>query len=106
MKFIKALGPFRLFLIISAIALMLCAISATIWLESELEADKLTLYVASAMVPIIFFLLLFDMLMNRVQIADKDEAEKNNYRCFIRLEAFVVLLLVASWTPFFMALLN
>lgn len=106
MKFIKSLGPFRLFLIISAIVLMLCAIFATTWLESELAADKLKLYVASAMVPIIFFLLLFDMLMNRVQIADKDEAEKGNYRCFIRLEAFVVLLLVSSWTPFFMALLN
>lgn len=106
MKFIQSLGPFRLFLIISALVLMVFAMFAIDWLESELDSDKLSLYVSSAMTPIIFFLLLFDMLMNRIQIADKEETEKNNYRCFIRLEAFVVFLLVASWTPFFMTLLN
>ena len=85
---------------------MLCALFAIGWLKSDLDADKLILYVSSAMAPIIFFLLLFDILMNRIQIADKVDDEKNIYRCFIRLEGIVVLLLVASWTPFFMFLLN
>jgi len=106
MKFIKALGPFRLFLIIGALLLMICAIFAKGWFESDLDRDQLILYVASALAPIFFFLILFDMLMNRVQIADKEETEQNNYRCFIRLEAFVVLLLVVSWTPFLLFLLN
>lgn len=106
MKFIKSLGPFRLFLIISAFVLMICAFFAIGWLESEIDEYKLALYVSSALAPIIFFLLLFDMLMNRIQISDKEGAEQNNYRCFIRLEAITVFLLVVSWTPFFMFLLN
>lgn len=106
MKFIKALGPFRLFLIIGALLLMLCAIFAKGWLESSLDGDRLMLYVSSALAPIFFFLILFDMLMNRVQIADKEKASQEDYRCFIRLEAFIVLLLVASWTPFLLFLLN
>jgi len=106
MRFIKSLGPFRLFLILSSIGLMVCSFFAIGWLESELDDRKLILYVSSALMPIFFFLLLFDMLMNRIQISDKGVEEQNNYRCFIRLEAIIVVLLVASWVPFFISILN
>ena len=63
-------------------------------------------YIAPVLVVIFIWLLLFDMLMNRVMIADKPPAERPRYRLAFRLDIALLLAIVLFWGPFYYAMLK
>ena len=62
--------------------------------------------VAPPLAVMIAFVVPLDMLMSRIYMADKHGAERGRYRRILAAEALAFLLLVAAWTPFFVALLS
>jgi hypothetical protein len=103
---IKTLGPFRWFLIICSLVLMSFAYLAMQWSDTIERSEKVTIYVAGSLVPIFFFLILFDMMMNRIQMAEKTPEQQKRFRQFTWVELIVLLLLTFSWLPFFNTVLS
>jgi hypothetical protein len=71
------------------------------------DADPMTglgvvlAYVAPALVVILFFVLMLDVLMNRVFMAERSGEEFRRFRLRMRLGLAAVALLLAFWGPFF-----
>ena len=63
-------------------------------------------YIAPVLVVIFIWLLLFDMLMTRIMLADKPPAEHPRYRRAFRLDVSLLLALLLFWGPFFYSLLR
>jgi len=101
MNIIKSLGPFRWFLIGCAVVLIAFSFLAMQWRDTLITAQKVSIYVAGSLVPIFFFLILFDMMMNRIQMAGKSAEQKLRFRQFTRVELIVLLILIFSWYPYF-----
>lgn len=66
----------------------------------------LTTLVAPVCFVIFCFLLVLDMLMTRVFMSGSIAAERQRLTLIIRSEALVLLVLLASWAPFVVALLR
>ena len=62
--------------------------------------------VAPPLAVMMAFVVPLDMLMSRIYMTDKPEAERVRYRRILTAEALAFLLLVGAWTPFFVALLS
>ena len=65
-----------------------------------------TTLVAPPLAVMMAFVVPLDMLMSRIYMADKQGAERARFRRILAAEAFAFVLLVAAWTPFFVALLS
>jgi hypothetical protein len=60
--------------------------------------------IAPALVPLLFFVLLLDMLMSRVFMTDTEGPDRARFRRILWIETGVLALLLAVWGPFFFAL--
>lgn len=56
--------------------------------------------VAPAVMMVLVFVILLDILMSRVFMADAGERERARLGTAIRIEAAVLLAMVAAWSPF------
>ena len=65
-----------------------------------------TTLVAPPLAVMMAFVVPLDMLMSRIYMTDKPEAERARFRRILAVEALAFVLLVAAWTPFFVALLS
>ena len=65
-----------------------------------------TTLVAPPLAVMMAFVVPLDMLMSRIYMTDKPDAERARYRRILAAESFAFVLLVAAWTPFFVALLS
>ena len=52
------------------------------------------------------FVVPLDMLMTRIYMTDKEDADRTRYRRVLATEAVALALLVAAWIPFFAPLLG
>ncbi len=57
-----------------------------------------------ALVPIIFMGVLLDILMSRVMMTDTQGEARARYRTILKTDLAMVLALLGSWLPFFVAL--
>ena len=66
--------------------------------------------VPSVLAPSIMMMLVFaiplEMTMTRIFITNAEPAEKRRLQHILKLEAIVYLLLIVSWTPFFIKVLG
>jgi hypothetical protein len=66
--------------------------------------------VPSVLAPSIMMMLVFaiplEMTMTRIFITNAEPAEKRRLQRILKLEAIVYLLLIVSWTPFFIKVLG
>ena len=53
----------------------------------------------------LIWVLLFDMLMSRVFLGEKEGWERQRHKTVIRFDALLLALLLLFWTPFFVNLL-
>jgi hypothetical protein len=53
-----------------------------------------------------FFILLLDMMMNRIFMSDKPEEQKAVHRHIIRIELVALVVMMLAWSPFFYGLLT
>jgi hypothetical protein len=66
----------------------------------------ITTLVAPVSFVIFAFVLCLDMLMTRLFMSGSADAERDRYIMIFRSEAVLLLILLASWTPFVVALLS
>ena len=62
--------------------------------------------IAPPLAVMIAFVVPLDMLMSRIYMTDKPEAERARYHRILAAEALALALLAAAWTPFFASLLS
>lgn len=103
MRFLGYVGPLRVLLYLLSLVLALAAGAAGGETAYQGWAVIPTL-VVPALVPIVFFVLLLDVMMSAVFMVDKQGAERRRYRHLLGLDLAVWLVLTAAWLPFFLAL--
>lgn len=62
--------------------------------------------VVPALVPIVFFVIMLDMIMTNVFRASSEGAERARFARILKIEAAGLVLLLAAWIPFFASLGN
>lgn len=65
----------------------------------------ITTAVMPALGPIIFFVVLFDMLMSRVLMSDTTSEGRKRYKRALIYDGVLALVLLLSWLPFLLVLL-
>lgn len=103
---LKSLGPFRWFLTICSAVLVGFSFVAIAWYDTIETLQKTVIYVTGSLVPIFFFLILFDIMMNRIQMADKTPEQKRRFKQYAWFELAVLLILSLSWYPFYNSVLS
>jgi hypothetical protein len=100
---LAALGPLRSMLVGGILVLVLLRP----WADGEMSYSGWSMVptlIVPALVPILFFVLLLDMIMSRVFMVDAAGAERARFRRILWTEAGVLLILLVSWGSFFLAL--
>lgn len=59
--------------------------------------------VLPAAAPLALFVLLFDVLMSAVRLADAEAAQRDHWRRVLATELLTAAILAAAWMPFFVA---
>ena len=91
----RLLGPLRLMLVVSVFVLIVLAplVGSDVYYSGWKMGPTL---IAPAVVPIFFFVILFDVLMCLVSRIDKPAIERQRFGSIVRIE----LVLLALMTPF------
>ena len=98
----RELGLLRLALL--ALALLL-ALAATAPDAPPALAGRALIetVVLPAAAPLVLFVLLFDVLMSSVRLADTEAAQRGRWKRVLAAELLAAAVLVAAWAPFFAA---
>jgi hypothetical protein len=99
MRWLRNLGFLRSLLVLAAVFIMLVAPLAYGGVHLH-DWRLLPTVVAPAVMMVLVFVILLDMLMSRVFMADAGEQERTRLSTAIRIEAVVLLSLIAAWSPF------
>ena len=98
----RELGVLRLALL--ALALLLAAAATAPNAPPALAGwGLIETKVLPAAAPLALFVLLFDVLMSTVRLADAEEARRGRWKRVLAAELLVAAVLVAAWAPFFAA---
>jgi len=100
---VKAMGPLRILLALSALALIVMPSPP----GTELSYSGWGLYaslVAPALAPIVLMGLLLDLLMTRVWLSELEGQARRAMRSVAWLDLALVIALCLAWLPFFMSL--
>ncbi len=103
MRFIRYIGPLRALLYL--LALLLASLAGTAGGEVAYSGWRVVpTLVVPALVPIVFFVLLLDVMMSAIFMADHQGPARRRYRHLLGLTLGVWLLLTVTWSPFFLSL--
>ena len=102
---VQLLGTLRLMLVVSVFALIALAplVGSDVFYSGWKMGPTL---IAPAVVPIFFFVILFDVLMCLVCRVDKSAIERQRFESIVRVELVLLALMVALWVPAFYRLLD
>lgn len=103
--FTAELGILRMALLALAALLALFATDPSVPLSLH-GWDLIRTLVLPAAAPLVFFVLLFDILMSSVRLADALPEARARWRRVLVVEVLFVLWLLASWLPFFREVLT
>lgn len=104
-RILRDLGALRLMLGVLVLMAVIFAPSPDV--ETQRSGwGLITTGVVPALGPIIFFVVLFDMLMSRVLMSDTTAAGRQRYRLALMYDGALALILLLSWMPFLLALLE
>ena len=100
---INSLGPLRLML--GALALLLAMLALEPGSQSNYSGWQLvTTTVVPACAPIVFMVLLLDVLMARVWLSDTPGPEGARFKTIITIDLLLAGVMLLAWLPFFVAL--
>ena len=101
----RLLGPLRLMLVVSVFVLIVLAplVGSDVYYSGWKMGPTL---IAPAVVPIFFFVILFDVLMCLVSRIDKPAIERQRFGSIVRIELVLLALMTAVWVPAFYRLLD
>ncbi len=109
-SFFKLLGPLRLGLLgLVVVDILVHAgwllIGATADIDTEFTGwQAVPAMVSPVLAPILIVVLLFDVIMSKVQAADDPEAKSTRYRLIARIDLTFIGLMLLYWIPFFITL--
>ena len=96
------LGILRLGLLV--LALLLAAVATAPDTPLSLNGwGLMETVVLPAAAPLVLFVLLFEMLMSAIQLADAEDAQRGCWRRVLATELLTAAVLITAWAPFFMA---
>jgi len=105
LDFLSELGALRILL--ALIALVAVAFAPVPGVASARAGWALvTTAVIPALGPVVFAVLLFDMLMSRVLMSDAEGEARRRYRRALAFDGVVVAVLLLSWLPFLIYLFS
>lgn len=105
-----SLGFLRLGLICLAFVTILIPVVEWIVVELMGELTKHSLLslsaglIAPVMAPMLMVVILLDIIMSKVRVADDPEGSGQLYRLVTRLQTIVILIMLIFWVPFFISL--
>lgn len=101
---VTRLGALRVFIA----AIVLACLPMVFFATGEARGwGALSFYVAPALVVLLAWILLFDMLMARVLMGEEQHGEKRDrYRTILRVDAILLGGLLVFWGPFYLSLLS
>lgn len=98
------LGTLRIMLILPALALLFAAPAPGTRPEYHSWRMTLTLIVPT-LVPMVFLVLLLDVMMSAVFMVDQRGAERARLKYIVFLQLLLAAMLMAVWYPYFRAIL-
>ncbi|MGI9303189.1 MAG: hypothetical protein ACR2RB_10840 [Gammaproteobacteria bacterium] len=100
---LRGLGPLRLML--GTLAVLLAVMALEPGSQSNYSGWQLiTTTVIPACAPIVFMVLLLDVLMARVWLSDTAGPQRNRFRTVITVDLVLAGVMLLAWLPFFVAL--
>ena len=102
-QLISRLGPLRLGL---AVLVALCLPMAFFANVEPSGWRVIPVYVAPVLVVILIWVLLLDLLMSRVLMAEKPPQARQPYQMVMRLDGALLVALLVFWGPFYYGLVN
>ena len=108
-ELLKKLGLLRIFLMLSAVVAILTGLYS-MKIDVHEGWSEVPQAFLPAMSPIIFFLVLFDMMMNKIRISDARESGENNgelgrFQFINKLYGILVIGIVLSWMPYILSII-
>jgi len=100
--FIKQIGPLRV--ILAAVAISMIVFSFFTDDPVRQGWAIIPTLVIPAVVPIVFFVLLLDILMSGVFMVDKTGQERSRFKFIALMDTVFVVLIVTLWLPYFRSL--
>ncbi len=101
--FLASVGPLRIGLSV----LVLSCLPMAFFAQGGHEGWRvIPVHIAPVLVVILIWLLLFDIMMTRILLADKPPAERPRYRRAFRLDMSLLFALLLFWGPFYYGLLS
>jgi hypothetical protein len=104
-RFLRRVGFLRAVLMISTLLLVFLSPFAGGHIQTS-GWPLVTTLIAPVCFVIFVFVLSLDMLMTRVFMSGSSAVERQRLVMILRSEALVLLILLASWTPFVLSLLR
>lgn len=104
MSFIKRVGLLRA--ILAAVAISVMVFSFFTGDQVRHGWAMVPTLIVPAIVPIVFFVLLLDILMSGVFMVDKTGAERNRFKFIALMDVVFVVSIVALWFPYFRSIGN
>jgi len=104
LPFLAHLGPLRIMLVVIALALLFTSPAPGTRPDFHGWGMLPTLIVPTLM-PIVFMVLLLDVMMSAVFMLDKRGAERSRLKYIVFLELLLAVTLMVVWYPYFRAIM-
>lgn len=103
---VSRIGPLRFML--QSLAFVFIFLSQFVGSKAVYSGwEILPTLIVPALIPIIFFGMLLELLMSTVFMVDAEEAEKKaRFRTIIKIDVLIITGILLFWVPTFMRLLN
>ncbi len=103
---VSRIGPLRFML--QSLASVFIFLSLFVGTKAAYSGwEILPTLIVPALIPIVFFGMLLELLMSTVFMVDAEEAEKKaRFRAIIKIDIVIVAGILLFWVPTFMRLLN
>ena len=99
-SFVSRFGVLRIMLIILVVLMVIGGVAAA-GVDDDFDWDKLPASLVPALTPMVFMVVLFDMMMSGIRRADTtDPDEALRFRDINRVYKVLILALILGWTPF------
>ena len=100
---IKRIGVLR-FLLVTLVAIFILASRFTGEQAAYSGWEMIPTLIVPAVAPIVFFVLLLDMMMAGVFMVDKQGDERKRFKFIVNLDLLLTIGMLVSWVPYFISI--
>ena len=105
-SFVDKFGILRVLLVLLALLTIVAGVVAAN-VGDHFDWDEMPVALVPAFTPIVFTVILFDMMMSKIRRSDtEDSVEKSRFRDIVRVYKFLVVVMILSWIPFIASIIK